>query len=100
MTNELDDLSQSYDAQQLVEEIAEGDQKAPKVDVDADYEAAQAFSVSEIDQTSEGAAAAEAATAPSFEVSVPTETATEAESTGDPHDYLQMAKEVNPRLSE
>lgn len=98
MAPELDDQSQSFDAQQLVEEIQEGEQKAPQVDVDADYEAAKSFSVSEIDATEEGAKAAEAATSSQFEVSEPQSTPTEAQPTGDPSDYLEMAKEVNPNL--
>jgi len=100
MTNGLDDLNQPYDAQQLIEEIAEGEQKAPSVNVEADYEASKAYSVSEIDQTGEGAEAAKAATAPQYELSQPEETQTEAQPTGDPADYIEMAKETNPRLSE
>lgn len=99
MAPEMDDQTQSFDAQQMVEDIKEGEQKAPSVDVDADYEAAKAFSVSEIDATEEGAAAAEAATSNQFEVSTPQATETEAQPTGDPSDYLEMAKEVNPNLS-
>lgn len=98
MVPEMDDQTQSFDAQQLVEEIQEGEQKAPPVDVDADYEAAKSFSVSEIDATEEGAKAAEAATSSQFEVSKPQSSPTEAQETGDPSDYVEMAKEVNPNL--
>jgi hypothetical protein len=77
----------THDAQLAAENIASGEEKAPKVDFDADYEAAQQFSVSDIDRTQEGAAAAEAATAPKFDIP-------EAEETGNPSDYLEMAKEV------
>jgi hypothetical protein len=87
-----------YDAQLIAEDIAEGEVKAPKVDFDADYEAAQQYSVSSIDRTEEGAKAAEAATAPKFELKQPEEQRTEAESTGDPSDFMEMAKEVNPLI--
>jgi hypothetical protein len=87
--------NQTYDAQQAAEEIAEGDRPAPKVDVSGDYEASKEYSVSEIDRTGEGQEAAEAATAPQFEVSQPKETKSVAESTGDPSNYLDMAKEVS-----
>ena len=102
MPEELDDQTQSYDAQQMVEEIAEGNQKGPSVDsinLDADYEAAKSFSVSEIDDTEAGAQAAEAATSSQFEMPEPTETKTVAEPTGDPSDFIEMAQDVNPRLS-
>lgn len=98
MSPEMDDQTQSFDAQQMVEDIKEGEQKAPSVDLDADYEAAKSFSVSEIDATEEGAQAAEAATASKFEVSKPQSSPTEAQETGNPADYLEMAKEVNPNL--
>ncbi|NJL21772.1 MAG: hypothetical protein HC895_14730 [Leptolyngbyaceae cyanobacterium SM1_3_5] len=98
MVPEMDDQTQSFDAQQMVEEIQEGGQKAPSVDLDADYEAAKSFSVSEIDATEEGAKAAEAATSSQFEVSQPQSAPTEAQATGNPDDYLDMAKEVNPNL--
>jgi hypothetical protein len=98
MPNDLEDLSQPYDAQQLVEEIAEGEQKAPKVNVDADYEASKAYSVSEIDKTGQGSV--DAATSPQLQVSKPEKTTVEAQFTGDPSDYLEMAKEVNPLVTE
>ncbi|MBD2089598.1 hypothetical protein H6F67_07000 [Microcoleus sp. FACHB-1515] len=98
MAPEMDDQSQSFDAQQMVEEIQEGEQKAPSVDLDADYEAAKAFSVSEIDATEEGAKAAEAATSSHLEVPQPQSEPIEAAETGDPSDYVEMAKDVNPNL--
>jgi len=98
MAPEMDDQTQSFDAQQMVEDIKEGEQKASSVDVDADYEAAKAFSVSEIDATEEGAKAAEAATSSQFELSQPQSSSTESSATGDPIDYVEMAKEVNPNL--
>lgn len=90
----------THDAQLAAENIASGEEKAPKVDFDADYAAAQQFSVSEIDRTGEGAAAAETATAPQQEVSQPEETTTKAQSTGNPDDYLELAKEVGPSKDE
>ncbi len=68
----------THDAQLAAENIASGEEKAPSVDFDADYATAQQFSVSEIDRTGEGAAAAKAATAPKHEVSQSKETKTEA----------------------
>lgn len=84
----------TQDAQLAAENIASGEEKAPTVDYEADYQAAQQFSVSNIDRTGEGAKAAEEATASKFEVSQPEETKTKAQSTGNPDDYLEMAKEV------
>ena len=86
---------ESHDAALAKEAIAEGEEKAQKVNVEADYEAAQQFSVSEVDRTGEGAAAAEVATAPKFKVSQPEETPIVAEPTSDPGDYMEMAREVS-----
>jgi hypothetical protein len=90
----------THDAQLAAESIASGKEKAPKVDFDADYAAAQQFSVSDIDRTGEGAAAAEAATAPKYQTSKPQETKTQAQSTGNPNDYLELAKEVGYSTTE
>ncbi|MHC5613198.1 MAG: hypothetical protein ACYTXA_19905 [Nostoc sp.] len=84
----------THEAQLAAESIASGEEKAPKVDFDADYAAAQQFSVSEVDRTGKGAAAAEAATAPQYKTSKPEETKTQSQSTGNPDDYLELAKEV------
>ncbi|MCY7321089.1 MAG: hypothetical protein LH660_04640 [Phormidesmis sp. CAN_BIN36] len=86
--------SQTYDAQQVSEEIAEGSLPAPKVDVSADYEASKEFSVSEIDRTDEGEKAAQAASAPAFEVHEPETTHAKPEPTGDPSEILNMAKSI------
>ncbi|HEY9897369.1 MAG TPA: hypothetical protein V6D34_18480 [Candidatus Sericytochromatia bacterium] len=93
--------SENYDAQQTVEEIQEGDRKAPTANVEADYEASKQFSTSAIDSTEAGAAAAEAATAPKFAVPKPDETlssldSTSLDSTGNPDAYKDMAKDVMP----
>jgi len=85
----------TQDAQLAAENIAEGEEKAPTVDFDADYAAAQQYSVSEIDRSGEGAMAAEKATQPKFQVSETEETKTEAKPTGNPSDYMDMAKDVN-----
>ncbi len=61
----------TQEGQLAAENIASGVEKAPTVDIEGDYEASKQFSVSEIDRTGEGAAAAEAATAPKFQVSNP-----------------------------
>ncbi|MBN3908940.1 MAG: hypothetical protein HWQ35_21010 [Nostoc sp. NMS1] len=91
----------THDAQLAAESIASGEEKAPKVDFDADYAAAQKFSVSEIDRTGEGAAAAEAATAPQYKTSKPEETKTfQAQSTGNPDDFMELAKEVGNSKTE
>ncbi|WP_375504414.1 hypothetical protein [uncultured Nostoc sp.] len=84
----------TQDAQLAAESIASGEERAPTVDFDADYAAAQQFSVSEVDRTGEGAAAAEAATAPQYQTSKPQETRTQSQSTGNPDDFLELAKEV------
>ena len=84
----------TQEAQLAAENMASGVEEKPEVDFDADYEAAQQFSVSDVDRTGGGAAAAEAATAPDFQVSQPQETKTAAQETGNPSDYLDMAEEV------
>ncbi|MBW4444975.1 MAG: hypothetical protein KME10_28060 [Plectolyngbya sp. WJT66-NPBG17] len=91
--------TESQDAQLTAEEIAAGDRPAPKVDVSADYEAAQEFSSSSFDKSGEGEAAAEAATAPHFAVHSAEETQLTpdhlaSEPTGDPDLYRDMAKQV------
>jgi hypothetical protein len=90
----------THDAQLAAENMASGEEKTPSVDFEADYAAAQKFSVSEIDRTSEGAAAAEAATAPKHEVSQAKETNIETQATGNPEDYAEMAKEVGSSNTE
>ena len=84
----------TQDAQLAAESIASGEEKAPTVDFEGDYKAAQQYSVSDVDRTNEGEAAANAATAPKFEVSKQEETKTQAQSTGNPADYMNMAKDV------
>ena len=84
----------TQEAQLAAENMASGVEETPAVDFNADYEAAQQFSVSDVDRTGGGAAAAEATTAPHFQVSQPQETETAAQATGNPSDYLDMAEDV------
>ncbi|MGA9377260.1 MAG: hypothetical protein WBV73_00540 [Phormidium sp.] len=86
----------THDAQLAAENMMSGNEQMPAVDTEADYEASKAFSVSEIDRTGEGAQAAATATAPNFEVPKAQETAHKTEATGNPNDYLDMARDVNP----
>jgi hypothetical protein len=88
--------SQTYDSQQLSEEIATGEAKVPKVNVEADYSAAQEFSSSEIDQTSAGDEAAAAAVAHQHEVPAPEATPVVTQPTGSPDEFIDIAKEVSP----
>ncbi len=84
----------TQDAQLAAESMLSGQEKTQTVDFDADYEASKQFSVSEVDRTGEGAALAEAVTAPDFEVSEPEETKIQAEQTGNPDDFREMAKDI------
>ncbi|MBE9201658.1 MULTISPECIES: hypothetical protein [unclassified Nodularia (in: cyanobacteria)] len=90
----------THDAQLAAENMASGEEKAAKVDFESDYAAAQEFSVSEIDRTNEGVAAASAATAPKQKISEVAETKTETESSGNPKDYVEMAKELGGSRTE
>ncbi|MBE9033990.1 hypothetical protein [aff. Roholtiella sp. LEGE 12411] len=90
----------THDAQLAADSIASGEEKAPTVDFDADYAVAQQFSVSEIDRTGEGAAAAEAVTAPKYNVSTVEETKTITQQTGNPDDFLEAAKELGGSQTE
>ncbi|MDP5339694.1 MAG: hypothetical protein NWQ28_14120 [Nodularia sp. (in: cyanobacteria)] len=90
----------THDAQLAADNLASGEEKAAKIDFESDYAAAQEFSVSEIDRTNEGEAAALAATAPKQKVSEVKETKTEAQSTGNPKDYVEMAKEIGGSRTE
>ena len=85
----------TQDAQLAAENMTSGAEKTPTVDFNADYEAAQQFSVSEVDRSGAGAEAAEAATAPDFKVPEPEETKVAAQPTGNPDDFLAMAKDFS-----
>ena len=88
--------SQNFDAKQLTEEIQAGEQKAPKVNVEADYEASKEYSVSDIDRSGEGAKAANEATAPEHKMPEAKTIETHAEPTGDPAEFKNMAREIRP----
>lgn len=84
----------TQEAQLAAENMATGVEQTPEVDFDADYAAAQQFSVSDVDRTDAGAQAAEEATAPQFKVSQQAQTNTQTATTGNPDDYMDMAKDV------
>jgi hypothetical protein len=89
----------SFDAEQLSEDIAKGEQKQPKVNVDADYKRSKEFAIAEVDKTPEGAKAAKAATQPKLESSNAQGVGSKSsQSNSNPEAYLEMAKEVNPNL--
>ncbi|MDZ8185536.1 MAG: hypothetical protein RMX96_11865 [Nostoc sp. ChiSLP02] len=91
----------THDAQLAAENIATGEEKAPAVDLEADYAAAQKFSVSDVDRTGQGAAAAEASTASKQKVPEAREIKTQQiDSTGNPDDYAELAKEVGNAKTE
>jgi hypothetical protein len=98
MSNINDEVNQTFDSQALAEDIAKGEEKKPKVNVEADYEASKAYSQSEIDQTGEGEKAAKAATDPKFNVPQTETSQSSADASSDPADYLEMAREVNPQI--
>jgi hypothetical protein len=80
--NPEDPTTTSYDADQLAEEIETGEEVAPKVDADADYERSKQFDVADIDR-------------PGNQASASTTSATSGE-TGNPENFLDMAKQVKP----
>lgn len=93
--NQVDDI---HEAQLAAERMASGEEKLQRIDVEADYEASKEYSVSDIDKTGEGAEAAAAATMSQQKMPEPTEMKSSPDTTGNPSDYLEMAKEVNPRI--
>lgn len=92
--------SQSDDARLLAEDIAAGEQKAPKVDVSSDYEASKEYSTSSVDDTSAGAKAAEEATGSKFDIPAAEQTQSTGETSSDPDAFRSMAKDVNPQASD
>lgn len=63
------------EAELAAQNMVEGTEKKPEIDVDADYEASKEYSVSDIDKSEAGAKAAASAT---------------------PNEFRQMAKDLNP----
>lgn len=86
----------TQDAQLAAEDMATGKEPLQNVDLDKDYEASKQYSVSDVDRTGQGAAAAQAATQPEFKMSEPQGTSTAGATTGNPKDYMEMAKDVQP----
>jgi hypothetical protein len=82
--------SRPFDAELILEEIATGEQEAPQVDFDQDYEASKQFDVS--------ASSDQANPTSKFDNSVKTLSSDSSESsvTGNPEDFLEMAKEIAP----
>lgn len=76
----LDPTTANYDAQQLAAEIQAGEEKAPKVDAEADYERSKQFDVAEIDRATASA-----------------DSTGSTEQAGNPESYLDMAKQVTPK---
>ncbi len=92
------DAETSFDAKQVSEDIATGEQKQPKVDVESDYERSKEFAVAEIDKTEAGSKAAQAATAPNQAVPEAKEVNSKAiESDANPDSFLDMAREISPK---
>jgi len=85
---------QTDDAKQQAENIAAGEEAAPPVNVSSDYEASKEYSVSEVDKSGTGVEAARAVSS-SGQATSGEETQLESESTGDPDQYRQMAKDTN-----
>lgn len=83
--------TENFDAEVVKEAIAEGDEKAPEVDVAADYAMAQQMSSGFVD-----AELAEELVKPQFEVAQPEAVVTGAEIGSGTSDYLEMAKDINP----
>jgi hypothetical protein len=93
----------NFDAQRMIEEIKEGDEKMPQVDVASDYELSKQFDVASIDKTGQGEEAAKAATSPEQDMSKissqsDTSKSNEGFSDADPAAFKDMAREVNPQL--
>lgn len=86
------------EAELAAQNMVVGIEKKPEVDVEQDYEASKQYSVSEIDKTGEGEQAAVEATSAQREIPEPTDMASSPNTTGNPDEYREMAKDVNPRI--
>lgn len=80
------DTTTPYDAQQLIEEIEIGDEKAPKVNVEADYKRSKELSVADSDRSNQ-----------TMETLGNSSDRTTA---GNPDAFREMAKEVTPTPDE
>lgn len=85
----------THDAQLIAENVEEGKEKSPSVNLDADYQAAQQLSTNRNAQTEEGKKALEETLAPKFKLTEVEETKVEPQATGNPEDYLKMADEIS-----
>ena len=90
----------THEGQLAAENMATGVEEVPNVDIEGDYEASKAYSVSDVDRSQAGEVAAESATASKFEISQPEETTSQAQPTGNPNEFRDMAKGVNPRAGQ
>lgn len=88
------------EAELAAQNMAEGNEQKPEVDVDQDYEASKEYSVSNVDKTGAGAEAATAATATEQKISEVKERELISEPTANPDDYREMAKDVNPTVNQ
>ncbi len=87
------------EAELAAQNMAEGKEATPEVDVEADYQASKEYSVSEVDRSEAGSQSATQATAPKYEIPEAKERRSVAEPTANPDDYREMAKDVNPRIN-
>ena len=88
----------SFDAKQVAEDIATGEQKKPKVNVEDDYERSKEFAVAEIDKTEAGSKAAQEATAPDRAIPEAKDISPKPiESDANPESFLDMAREISPK---
>jgi hypothetical protein len=85
----------THDAELIAENIEEGIEKPPTVNIDADYDAAQQLSVNPNAQTEQGAKALQETLAPNFKVPEPEEKELGTQVTGTPEDYMKMASEIS-----
>lgn len=86
------------EAELAAENMVVGTEKKPEIDVEQDYEASKEYSVSEIDKSGQGNQAATAATSAQREIPEPTDMASNLNTTGNPDEYREMAKDVNRRI--
>ncbi|AFZ04441.1 hypothetical protein [Calothrix sp. PCC 6303] len=85
----------THDAELIAENIEEGIEKAPTVNLDADYDAAQQISTNRNAQTEQGIKELEASLAPKFQVPEPEQKEAQTQATGTPEDYMKMASEMS-----
>lgn len=90
------DKETNFDAERVAEDIATGEKQKPRVNVESDYERSKEFAVADIDKTESSRKAAKIAAESQFKVP-PQSSQSNLESTsGDPNEFLGMAKEVKP----